>query len=51
MAAKDRVFTVNNYTDKEYNALMAKYDVENVQIWYIVVGKEVERVARLTFNI
>ncbi len=41
MAAKDWVFTVNNYPNEEYDGLMAKYDVENVQIRYIVVGKEV----------
>ncbi len=41
MTAKDWVFTLNNYTDEEYDALMAKYDVEEVQIRYMVVGKEV----------
>ncbi len=39
-AAKDWCFTLNNYSDEEYDAMMAKYDDERSQIRYIVVGKE-----------
>ncbi len=40
-SAKDWCFTLNNYSDEEYKALLAKYEDEASQIRYIVIGKEV----------
>lgn len=40
-SAKDWCFTLNNYSDEEYEALLAKYEDQASQIRYIVIGKEV----------